>query len=162
LAYFYNVNKFMFPRSHYRYQDRQVMEWLLKRRKQLKNFYHIDWYAPTDEMSLRSYTVAIMLVEVGILKGAVVRRSWVLVDRFPMVSDESYPTLPDFQRPGHEPVVPTVCEELDSVCHILCKLRLAVRERIGQRRIYMNAVLPRDAEELEEMMSAVAGNPWRE
>jgi hypothetical protein len=59
-------------------------------------------------------------------------------------------------------VIPTTYEELDNDCHILCGLRLAVRERIQQKRIYMNAVLHIDVEELEEMMSAVAGKFWRE
>ena len=53
LAFFYNVNRFLFPGSHSRYQDREVMQWLLARRKHLKNFYHIEWFAPTDEIGLR-------------------------------------------------------------------------------------------------------------
>ena len=57
--------------------------------------------------------------------------------------------------------MPPVSEWLNNDCHILCGLRLAVRERIRQKRIYVNAVLHRDVEELEEMMSAVAGKFWR-
>jgi hypothetical protein len=166
LAFFYNVNKFLFPGSHNRYQDREVMQWLLARRKYLKNLYHIEWYAPTDEIGLRSYAVIIMLVELGILKGAVVRRSRLLIDRTPMAPDggghgimASFRSRP--QGSTYAPVMPTVGEQLENDCHILCGLRLAVRERIQQKRIYINAVLHRDVEELEEMMSAVAGKFWR-
>jgi hypothetical protein len=168
LASFYNVNRFMFPGSHSRYQDRDVMNWLLARRKYLKHFYHIEWYAPTDEIGLRSYAVIIMLVELGVLRGAVVRRSRLLVDRYPLPpnggNDRSAPgiwTALRLRRSVHDPVMPTASEELDNDCHILCALRLAVRERIQQKRIYVNAVLHRDVEELEEMMSAVAGKFWR-
>jgi hypothetical protein len=87
LALFYNVNRFMFPGSHSRYQDRDVMNWLLARRRYLKRLYHIEWYAPTDEMGLRSYAVIIMLVELGTLRGTVVRRSRLLVDRYPLPSN---------------------------------------------------------------------------
>lgn len=46
--------------------------------------------------------------------------------------------------------------------HILCGLRMAVRERIKQKRITKDAVLDGAVEELEEMMSAVASRWWRE
>jgi hypothetical protein len=162
LAFFYNVNRFMFPGSHSRYQDREVMHWLLARRKYLKHFYQNEWYAPNDEIGLRSYAVTIMLVELGVLTGAVVRRSRVLIDRYPLSPDDvHHQSWTRLRRTVHGPVMPPVSEWLNNDCHILCGLRLAVRERIRQKRIYVNAVLHRDVEELEEMMSAVAGKFWR-
>lgn len=169
LAFFYNVNRFLFPGSHSRYQDREVMQWLLARRKHLKNFYHIEWFAPTDEIGLRSYAVIIMLVELGILRSAVVRRSRLLIDRTPMApngANHGYPgIMASFRSRPHgstyEPAMPTVSDEFVDDCHILCGLRLAVRERIQQKRIYITAVLYKEVEELEEMMSAVAGKFWR-
>jgi hypothetical protein len=168
LALFYNTNKFLFPGSHSRHHDRQVMRWLLARREHLKNFHHIEWYAPTDEIGLRSYAVIIMLVELGILRGTVVRRSRLLIDRKPMASDGInqgygilYTVRPRSQGSSYEPLMRPVASKMDDDCHILCGLRLAVRERIQQKRICMTAVLYEDVEEVEEMMSAVAGKFWR-
>jgi hypothetical protein len=165
LAFFYNVNKFLFPGSHNRYQDREVMQWLLARREHLKHFHYIEWHAPTDEIGLRSFAVIIMLVELGILRGVVVRRSRALIDRYPMASDGvhygSATLRPGARRFTYSPVVYPVAESLDSHRHILCELRLAVRERIQQKHICMTAVLHEDVEELEEMMSAVAAKFWR-
>jgi hypothetical protein len=164
LESFYSVNQFFFPGSHDRYHDRQVMQWLLapQRRQYLGKFHHIEWYAPTDEVAIRSYAVIIMLVELGILVGTVVRRNRHLVDLYPVRHDDlSKP----FRKRGPSKfnhVMSTTDEIIDADTHILCGLRMAVRERIKLKRITKDAVLHGEIDELEEMMSAVASRWWRE
>jgi hypothetical protein len=156
LESFYNVNEFFFPGSHDRYHDRQVMQWLLapQRRQYLERFHHIEWYAPTDELAIRSYAVIIMLVELGILVGTVVRRSRHLIDLYPARRG-------DLSKPTHR-VMHTNDEVIADGKHILCGLRMAVRARIELKHITKDAVLHGEIEELEEMMSAVASRWWRE
>ena len=168
LQSFYSVNKFFFPGSHNRYHDRQVMQWLLapQRRKHLKKFHHIEWYAPTDELAIRSYAVIVMLVELGILVGTVVRRSRYLIDLFPARHDD--PSQPIWARNRMKlnresvNVMPATDDLIGDDKHILCGLRLAVRERIKKKRITADAVLAENIEEIEEMMCAVASKWWRE
>jgi hypothetical protein len=156
LESFYNVNQFFFPGSYDRYHDRQVMQWLLapQRRQYLEKFHHIEWYASTDELAIRSYAVIVMLVELGILVGTVVRRSRHLIDLYPAHQD-------DLSRPM-ERVMPTTDEVIADGKHILCGLRIAVCARIELKHITKDAVLHGEIEELEEMMSAVALRWWRE
>lgn len=163
LESFYSASQFFFPGSHYRYHDRQVVQWLLapQRRKHLEMFQHIEWYAPTDELAIRSYAVIIMLVELGILVGKVVRRSRYLIDLYPVRHKDTRKTFGLGDPSKNDHVMPTTDESIGDDKHILCGLRMAVRERIQLKSITKDAVLHGEIEELE-MMSAVASRWWRE
>jgi hypothetical protein len=164
LESFYSVNQFFFPGSHDRYHDRQVMQWLLapQRRQYLEKFHHIEWYAPTDELAIRSYAVIIVLVELGVLVGTVVRRGRHLIDLYPARHDDLSKPIGVQAPPTMDRVMPTTHEVIVDDKHILCGLRMAVRERIELKRITKDAVLHGEIEELEDMMSAVASRWWRE